>query len=237
MSYSSVCTSAPFATLPSITGRIVACRTSASIRTTTSPPRWSRPSTGGLSFASAPRPRAPPRPRAGAVPPPVGCPSRACRARARPSAAAGGPGAPFGDRGRVTLVAGHHVDLVDLDLAPKDRRRELGGEPLPQRLGYGLHVGDAEVQLPGDLPVGEVQAHQVQAQHPEPEGPVAAGQDGAGQVVEAGATPHTAVTLPVRLGVVPAVAGDVGSFAMRAADALGPAVLPDQLEASRVIDQ
>src|SRR4051812_9203506 len=199
--------------------------------------RSPRSRAGSSPAARRPACARPPRPRAGAGPAPAACPSPACRARARPSAAAGGPGAPFGDRGRVPVVARYHVDLVDLDLAPKDRRRELGGEPLPQRLGHGLHVGDAEVQLPGDLPVGEVQAHQVQAQHPEPEGPVAAGQDGAGEVVEAGATPHTAVTLPVRLGVVPAVAGDRGTAAARAADALGPAVLPDQLEASRVIDQ
>src|SRR3954447_26653265 len=106
-----------------MTGRIVACRTSASMRTT------------------------PPRPRAGAGPAPAACPSPACRARARASAAAGGPGAPFGDGGRVPLVPRYHVDLVDLDLAPKDHRRELGGEPAAQLLGHELHVGLAQVQL------------------------------------------------------------------------------------------
>ena len=50
---------APLATLPSITGRIVACCTLASMRTTTRPPRWIRPRIGGLSFASVPRPGAP----------------------------------------------------------------------------------------------------------------------------------------------------------------------------------
>src|SRR3954469_12527801 len=49
--------------------------------------------------------------------------------------------------------------------------------------------------------------------------------------------PRTANSgLPVWLGVVPAVTGDPGAAAVRAADALGPAVLPDQLKASRVID-
>src|SRR4051794_14961871 len=67
--------------------------------------------------------------------------------------------------------------------------------------------------------------------------PVAAGQDGAAQVVEAGATPRATVALPVRLDVVPTVTSDRGTAAARAADAVGPAVLPDQLEASRVIDQ
>ena len=97
--------------------------------------------------------------------------------------------------------------------------------------------GWLEVQLLGDLPVGEVQAHEVQAQHPDPQRLVMAGQDGAGQVVEAGAARRAAVALPVRLGVVPAVAGDRGAAAARAADALGPAVLAHQLEALRVVDQ
>jgi hypothetical protein len=155
--------------------------------------------------------------------------------RSRPRT--GGRDALSGDGGRLTLVAGDDVDLVDLHLAVQDRRRHLGGEPVPQGLGHRLHVRDAEVQLPGDLPVGEVQAHQGEAQHPDAQRPVAAGQHGAGQVVEAGATRRAAVALAMRLSVLPAVAGDPGLAAARAADAFGPAALARQLEASRVIDQ
>src|SRR4051794_29189198 len=64
-----------------------------------------------------------------------------------------------------------------------------------------------------------------------------AGQDGAGQVVEAGAAGGAAVALPVRLGVIPAVAADRGAPAARAADAVGPAVLAHQLVALRVFNQ
>src|SRR4051795_3141302 len=236
MSYSSVCTSAPFATVASITGRIVTCRTSGSIRRTTSPPRCRRPRIGGFSFASVPRPGAPlrrrrrpgrplwRRPPAG----PRGRPRRRPR-RSRPPL----PAPPAGAR-RWPAPA---VDPGDPAPPSQPRRREPGGEPLPQGLGHGLHVGDAEVEFPGDLPVGEVQPHQVQARHPDPQRPVAPGQHGAGQGVEADPAVVAAVALPVGLGVVPAVAGDPGAAAVRAADALGPAVLPDQLEASRVIDQ
>src|SRR4051812_31107848 len=63
------------------------------------------------------------------------------------------------------------------------------------------------------------------------------GQESASEVVEAGAARRAAVALPVRLGVVPAVAGDLGTIAARAANAVRPAVLPDQLEALRVVDQ
>ena len=69
-----------------------------------------------MSFASVPRPGAP------------------LSRRRRPAA-------PFFDGRRLALVAGDDVDLVDLDLALQPRRRELGGEPVPQLLGHGLHVG------------------------------------------------------------------------------------------------
>src|SRR3954454_16298681 len=120
MSYASVWTRAPLATVASITGRIVACCTLASMRTATRPPRCSSPRSGGFSFSSVPRPGA------------------ALSRRRR-------PGRPFGNGRRLTLVAGHDVDLVDLDLAIEDHRRCPGGQPLPERLGHALHVRDGEV--------------------------------------------------------------------------------------------
>src|SRR4051794_24489130 len=58
-----------------------------------------------------------------------------------------------------------------------------------------------------------------------------------GLVVEAAAAGLAGVALTVRSGVVPAVARHRGAVASRAADAVGPAVLPDQLVALRVLDQ
>src|SRR3954451_17340217 len=63
------------------------------------------------------------------------------------------------------------------------------------------------------------------------------GQHRAGQVVEAGVARRAAIALPMRLAVVPAVTGDLGAFATRAADVVGPAVLAHQLVGARVIDQ
>src|SRR3954464_2981696 len=98
MLYSSLWMRVPSATAPVMTDLIVVCCTLASMRSTTSPPRWIRPRTGGLSFASVPRPGAPPH-----RPPPPPC-----------AAARAGP---FDNSGGLTLVAGHHVDLIDLHLA------------------------------------------------------------------------------------------------------------------------
>ena len=145
-----------------------------------------------------------------------------------------GRGAPFGDGRRLTLVAGHDVYFVDLDLALEPHRREPGGEPLPRMLGHGLHVRRGEVQLPGDPSVREVQAHEVEAQDPDAQRLVVAGQRGACQVAEARAASRAAVAPAVRLSLVP---GDRGALAARAADTLGPAVLADQLVALRVVDQ
>src|SRR3954451_16159609 len=95
-------------------------------------------------------------------------PSPACRAPARPSVAGVVPSAPFGDRGRVSLVPGDYVDLVDLDLAPEPHRWKPGDQAGAELLGHELHVRLAQAQLLGDLPVREVEAHEVQAQHPDP---------------------------------------------------------------------
>src|SRR3954464_6669913 len=107
-------------------GSIVFCWTLASIRSTTCPPLWIRPRTGGLSFASVPRPGAPasrPRPPGGA-----------------------GRAPPLGDVGRPALVAGDDVALVDLDLALEPHRRHPGDQAGAEALGHELHVGLAQAQ-------------------------------------------------------------------------------------------
>ena len=53
--------------------------------------------------------------------------------------------------------------LAFFEVVHNARRRELRGEPVAKLLGHRLHLGLAEVQLLRDLPVREVQAHQVQA--------------------------------------------------------------------------
>src|SRR4051794_37622452 len=64
-----------------------------------------------------------------------------------------------------------------------------------------------------------------------------AGEDRAGEVVEASPTGVALVTLPVRLGVVPPVLGHRGRGAMGAGDPVGPAHRSDRLVALGVVDQ
>ncbi len=61
-------------------------------------------------------------------------------------------------------------------------------------------------------------------------------EDRISQVVEAGFTVLAAIALPVRLGLIPAMMGHVGTAAGRTPDAIWPAVLPNQIETLRIVD-
>jgi hypothetical protein len=66
-------------------------------------------------------------------------------------------------------VTGHDIDLVDLDLAVQDDLGEFRDQSLAQMAGHRLNVVLIQSQFPGDLPVRQVQAHEIQAQYPNPE--------------------------------------------------------------------
>src|ERR1700691_2040388 len=142
MSYSSVWISAPAATRALMIGSIVTCLTLASIFTATSPPRWMMPRTGGFSFSSVPRPRAP------------------FNRLRRPSR-------PFFDGGGVSLVAGDDIDFVDLDLALENDRRGLSREPLAQMLRHVLNIAFVQVQFVADLAVRKIQPHEIETENPD----------------------------------------------------------------------
>ncbi len=64
-----------------------------------------------------------------------------------------------------------------------------------------------------------------------------AGQNGSAEIVETAAAPLATVALPVLLGVVNAVADDGTTGAVRAANAVRPAMLTDHLVALRVVEE
>ena len=134
-------------------------------------------------------------------------------------------------------MPGYQVNLIDLDFPLQRHGRGLDHQTVAQLIRHGLHIGPAELQLPGDLPVGEVQAHDVKAQHPHAQRLVMAGQHRAGEVVEAPRTLLAAVALPAGLRLVTAVAGHRRACAEGAPDTLGPAMLAHQGEAFGIVDQ
>jgi hypothetical protein len=134
-------------------------------------------------------------------------------------------------------VAGHDVDLIDLHLACQPHLRSLGDQAAAQLLRHGLHVRPTEPQFRSDLPVREVQAHEVEAQHPHPQWLMVPGQRRAGEVVEAPGAGLTSIALPMRLGVIAPVADYPITATPGTAHALGPAMLAHQCEALGVIQK
>ena len=175
---------------------------------------------GGLSFSSVPRPGAPASRRRR--------PSRPLWRRPRAD--------PLPSQGQA-LVPSHHVNLIDLDFPLQRHGRGLDHQTVAQLIRHGLRIGPAELQLPGDLPVGEVQAHEVKAQYPHAQRLVMAGQHRAGEVVEAPSTRLAAVALPAGLRLVTAVADHCRACTEGALDTLGPAMLAHQGEALGVVNQ
>src|SRR4051795_9203572 len=212
MPYSSVWMSAPLATVP-------------------------QGSAGSWSAARWPACARLPDLRAGSGREWVACPSPACPGPARRPACDGARTAPFGYSRRLALVAGHPVNLIDLHLTLQPGCWDFGHEATAQMFRHRLHVGRAQAQLQGDLPVREVQAHEVEAQHPHPQRPMVSGQRRAGEVVKAPGAGLTAIALPMRLGVVASIADHRTAAAAGAAHALGPAMLAHQREALGVIQQ
>ena len=131
-------------------------------------------------------------------------------------------------------MARHHVDLIDLHLARQFHLRGLGDQAAAQQLRHGLHVGPTQAQLACDLPIGEVQAHEVEAQHPHAQWLVAAGQHRAGEVVETGCTRLAAVALTIGLRVVAPIANNRTVAAAKAANAICWGGRPDGIKCANI---
>src|SRR3954451_22645191 len=212
MSYSSVWISVPGATAWVIIGLIVACCTLGSICRITGPPRWISPRTGGFSCSSVPRPGAP----------------ESLRRR---------PGRPFYHLSRLALVPSHDVDFIDPSGALQLRDGSACHQPLAEVLGHRLHVRGVQAQFLRDLPVGEVQPHQVEAQNPHAQWLMVPAQHRAGQIVEASMARLAQVALPVPLAFVRAIADDHGIVAVRAAHASWPTMLTHKLKTLGLVQQ
>jgi hypothetical protein len=116
-------------------------------------------------------------------------------------------------------------------------RRRLRRQVMAQIFGHGLHVRAVKAKLRGDLPIGEVQSHQIKAQYPHPQRLVMPRQHRAGGIVETPVARLAAITLPMRLLLVMAVPDDCCAAVARAAHALRPAMLANQRKALGIVQQ
>ena len=101
------------------------------------------------------------------------------------------------------------------------------------------HVVDVivvQAQLLGDLLVRQVQPHEIQTQDPGPKRLMVSGQNSTGQVIEPRSAVLTPVPLPMSLGFIMAMADHGGAGTARAANAVRPSIVPDQLIALSIKD-
>src|SRR3954451_12001510 len=175
-------------------GLIVFCFTLGSIRRTTWPSRWIKPSIGGFFLFNGPQVLLSRRRR---------------------------PARPF--FGRVALVPRDDIDLVGLDGAFQRRLGDLGNETSAKMRRHIVIV--VQAQLLGDLLVRQVQAHEIQTQDPGPKRLMVSGQNSTAQVIE----PCSAVLAPVPLPMGFVMADHGGTATARAANAVRPSIVPDQL--------
>src|SRR4051812_21094765 len=92
-----------------------------------------------------------------------------------------------------------------------------------------------QAQLLSDLLVRQVEPHEIQTQDPGPKRLMVSSQNSTAQVIEPRSAILTPVPLPMSLGFIMADHGGAGTA--RAANAVRPSIVPDQLIALGIIDQ
>jgi hypothetical protein len=78
----------------------------------------------------------------------------------------------------------HHIDLITFDLAIELHLRLADHHPLAQLAGHLLNITRIQIQLLGDLTVGEVESHEIQAEYPNTQWLMMPFEDGTRQVIE-----------------------------------------------------
>src|SRR5262249_19555271 len=137
----------------------------------------------------------------------------------------------------MALMPGHDIDLVAFDFTFENDRGLVIDDALPQLRAHALGIVRIEVQLAGDLLIGEVQPQEIQTEDPDPQGLMMAGEDGPGEVVEAARTATAEIAPTSVLRLVVALLGNLVGITVGASDPLRPPQVADDLEAARVVDQ
>ena len=92
-------------------------------------------------------------------------------------------------------------------------------------------------QLPSDLPIRQIQTHEVQAQQPDSPRLMMTRKNGVGEIIKVPPAAATQVTLPIRLSLVHPPLRHPLRLAMRATHPLRPTQLPNRRKALRIVNQ
>jgi hypothetical protein len=109
--------------------------------------------------------------------------------------------------------------------------------PFTKLGGHLLNIAAVQIQLPGDLLIGQIQSHEVQAQDPDLERLMVPSKDGAGQIIEAFPASLTLIALPGRLFLIGTSSGNTLGITKRALSSFWPVKLPDSVVALGIIYQ
>jgi hypothetical protein len=134
-------------------------------------------------------------------------------------------------------VACHNVDFVDFDFAMQRGRWHIRNKPCAQLLCHGVHVGGIHTQLRGDLPVRQVQPHEIEAENPNAQRLMMASQNRSCQIIKPSRACLAPIPLPRQLGIVMAISDNGVSATTRTANALRPAMITNERETFSVIQQ
>ena len=113
-------------------------------------------------------------------------------------------------------MACNHVDFVTFDLSREDHRRLSRHDPLPQLSGHVMSAVFIQPQLTSDLPIRQIQTHEVQAQQPDAQRLMMPRENGVGEIIKVPPATATQVALPIRLSLVQAPLRHPLRLAMRA---------------------
>ena len=131
----------------------------------------------------------------------------------------------------------HHVDFIAFDLARQDHDRLLRHDPFTQLSRHVMNAVFIQIQFPGDLPIGQIQAPEIPAQQPDSQRLMMAREKGVGEVIEVAPATSAMVTLTTVPGLMQTPPSHLRRVAMRTGHAVGPAQLSDHFKALLIVDQ
>lgn len=131
----------------------------------------------------------------------------------------------------------HNVDFVAFNFFAELDGWLPGIYSGTQGLGHILYVILIQVQLPCDLQVRKIQAHQVETQYPDAQWLMVPFKDGSTQIVKVRVAALAVVPLTSLLRFVVSMSSNLIAAAVRAAHAVWPSDLSNSLKAFGIIDK
>ncbi len=103
--------------------------------------------------------------------------------------------------------------------------------------GHLLNIAAVQIQLPGNLFIGQVQSHKIETQYPDLKGLMVSGEDSVCQIIEAFLTILTLITLSFGLLLMETSSDDSSGIAKRTLSAFWPTQFANRVVALGIIYQ